>query len=172
MIVCAASSCSGSGDSIAVEFGTGDGHEDVDAASAARGELDRGGDGALHVVAALEGHEDRLVLGLAVGDRQRGGDLDRRGQVQALAAPVDDVHDDAERQPEGARGGHGEVEDGDHDEREPGAGEADDRERRQRVAPPRQPPGAAVRAPVVGLGDAQADDRQVGHRERQHRPNA
>ncbi len=107
----------------------------VDAAPATGGEAHGGRDRLGREVAVLERHQHRLVLDLVLDRGLRHHDLHRLRQRQALAAAVDDVDDDPESEPEHAGDQHPQVEDGGHDQRQPGAGPAEDRQQRQLDAP-------------------------------------
>ena len=90
-------------------------------------------------------------------------------QVEALPAAVDDVDDDAERQPADAEHADDRVQRRDHDERDEGERPADDREQRRVVAADGRVARAAVGPRDVRLLRPQPDHRGVGDRERQHR---
>ena len=102
MIESAAASASGIDASMSQRVRHRDRHQHVDPAALAGRQLDRRRDDLLVVAVVADVHEHRVVLRLVVDDRLRDRDLVRRREVEALAAAVERVDDDADEQPAGA----------------------------------------------------------------------
>ena len=122
---------------------------------------------------AEDRHQGRFVGNLEEVERPlAAAHLLQLPRVDAEVAAVEDVADKADAQPGGAEQARLRVQDDDRDEGRPGPDRPEHRGQRNLAPPPSHVPGGPIRTVELGPAATQDDDRDVGDREREHRPEA